>query len=34
MDKARELLGWQAQIGLSEGIESCVPYLHERGLLG
>jgi nucleoside-diphosphate-sugar epimerase len=33
MDKARELLGWQPQIGLSEGIESCVPYLREKGLL-
>jgi len=33
MDKARELLGWQAQIGLREGIESCVPYLREQGLL-
>jgi nucleoside-diphosphate-sugar epimerase len=34
MDKARELLGWQAQIGLSDGIQSCVPYLRELGLLG
>ncbi len=34
MDKARELLGWQPQIGLSEGIQSCVPYLREEGLLG
>ncbi|MCL5998458.1 MAG: NAD(P)-dependent oxidoreductase [Chloroflexi bacterium] len=33
MDKARELLGWQPQIGLSEGIKSCVPYLREKGLL-
>ena len=33
MDKARELLGWQPQIGLSEGIESCAPYLREKGLL-
>jgi len=34
MDKARELLGWQPQIGLNEGIKSCVPYLREMGLLG
>ncbi len=34
MDKARKLLGWQPRIGLSEGIKSCVPYLHEIGLLG
>ncbi len=33
MDKARELLGWQPQIGLSDGIQSCVPYLREEGLL-
>jgi nucleoside-diphosphate-sugar epimerase len=33
MDKAHELLAWQPQIGLSEGIESCVPYLRELGLL-
>jgi nucleoside-diphosphate-sugar epimerase len=34
MDKARDLLGWQPRIGLSEGIESCVPYLRQKGLLG
>jgi nucleoside-diphosphate-sugar epimerase len=33
MDKARELLGWQPQIGLSEGIKSCAPHLREKGLL-
>ncbi len=34
MNKARELLDWQPQIGLNEGIESCVPYLRDKGLLG
>jgi nucleoside-diphosphate-sugar epimerase len=33
MDKARALLGWAPRIGLREGIERCVPYLRERGLL-
>jgi nucleoside-diphosphate-sugar epimerase len=33
MDKAHDVLGWQPQIGLSEGIQSCVPYLREMGLL-
>lgn len=33
MDKAKELLGWQAQISLEDGIQSCVPYLQEIGLL-
>lgn len=33
MDKARELLGWQSQISLNEGIQRSVPYLREKGLL-
>lgn len=33
MDKARGLLGWQPKVGLSDGIESCAPYLREKGLL-
>ena len=31
--KARDLLGWQPTIDLQTGIESCVPYLRETGLL-
>ena len=33
MEKAKSLLGWQPQIALSDGIERCVPYLREKGLL-
>lgn len=33
MDKARTLLGWQPQMSLAEGIQQCVPWLHEIGLL-
>lgn len=33
MDKARNLLGWQPKIGLREGIQRCIPYLREQGLL-
>ena len=33
MDKARDLLGWQPQIDLDEGIARCVPWLREQGLL-
>lgn len=33
MDKARKLLGWEAKIDLQTGIQSCVPYLREKGLL-
>lgn len=33
MDKARDVLGWQPKVSLEEGIQSCVPYLHEKGLL-
>ncbi|MBL8134750.1 MAG: SDR family NAD(P)-dependent oxidoreductase [Anaerolineae bacterium] len=31
--RARERLGWSAQVGLTEGIERCAPYLREKGLL-
>jgi nucleoside-diphosphate-sugar epimerase len=33
MDKARQLLGWQPQISLDDGIASCVPWLREQKLL-
>jgi 2-alkyl-3-oxoalkanoate reductase len=33
MDKARDLLGWQPKVALADGIESCVPYLREKGML-
>ncbi|RMG75613.1 MAG: NAD-dependent epimerase/dehydratase family protein [Chloroflexi bacterium] len=33
MDKARDLLGWQPKVTLNEGIQNCVPYLKEKGLL-
>jgi nucleoside-diphosphate-sugar epimerase len=33
MAKARDLLDWQPQVSLQEGIERCVPYLQEKGLL-
>lgn len=33
MDKARDLLGWQPQISLQDGVQTCVPYLREKGLL-
>lgn len=33
MTKARDQLGWQPKIDLQTGIESCVPYLREKGLL-
>lgn len=33
MTKARELLSWQPRIGLETGIESCVPWLREQGLM-
>lgn len=33
MAKAKQLLDWQPGISLTEGIESCVPYLSEKGLL-
>ncbi len=33
MDKARELLGWEPQVDLEAGIESCIPWLQAQGLL-
>jgi nucleoside-diphosphate-sugar epimerase len=33
MDKARRLLGWTPQVTFEKGIQSCVPYLKEIGLL-
>jgi nucleoside-diphosphate-sugar epimerase len=33
MTKAKERLGWQPKVSLQEGIQSCVPYLREKGLL-
>lgn len=32
-EKARRLLGWQPKMSLAQGIQSCVPYLKEIGLL-
>lgn len=33
MDKARDLLGWSPRVDLQTGVESCVPWLRDRGLL-
>lgn len=33
MDKARRLLDWEPQIGLEAGIESCIPWLRQKGWL-
>ena len=33
MDKARQLLNWQPQVDLESGVQSCIPYLQEKGLL-
>lgn len=33
MDKARELLDWEANMTLADGINACEPYLREIGLL-
>jgi nucleoside-diphosphate-sugar epimerase len=33
MTKARDQLGWQPKIDLKIGIETCLPYLREKGLL-
>ncbi len=33
MDKSRDLLGWQPQMSLEDGIASCADYLREKGLL-
>ena len=34
VEKARELLGWQAQIGLEDGIAATVEWIRERGPIG
>lgn len=33
MSKAKDLLGWQASVSLEDGIQQCVPYLKDKGLL-
>ncbi len=33
MAKAKDYLGWQPQTSLEEGVQHCVPYLREAGLL-
>jgi nucleoside-diphosphate-sugar epimerase len=33
MQKARDYLNWQPKVSLEEGIQRCVPYLREKGLL-
>jgi nucleoside-diphosphate-sugar epimerase len=33
MDKSRRLLDWEPQVDLARGIESCIPWLREEGLL-
>ena len=33
MTKARDLLGWQPKTDLQTGIDNCVPWLREEGLL-
>lgn len=33
MQKAYDLLDWQPQVALADGIQSCIPYLNEEGLL-
>lgn len=33
MDKARDLLGWQPQVSLEDGVARCAPYLRQKGLL-
>jgi 2-alkyl-3-oxoalkanoate reductase len=33
MEKAKNLLGWQPQVALDEGIQRTIPYLQEKGLL-
>ncbi|QPC81532.1 SDR family NAD(P)-dependent oxidoreductase [Phototrophicus methaneseepsis] len=32
-EKAKTLLGWEPQVSLAEGVQYCVPYLQEEGLL-
>jgi nucleoside-diphosphate-sugar epimerase len=33
MTKARDLLAWQPQVSLADGVQRCAPYLRETGLL-
>lgn len=33
MDKARDRLGWEPRIDLETGVQTCMPYLREKGLL-
>jgi len=33
MDRARDLLGWETEVPLEEGVARCVPWLQEKGLL-
>lgn len=33
MDKAHNLLDWQPKVSLEDGIQSCIPYLREMGVL-
>ena len=33
MQKAKDLLDWQPYVSLEDGIQSCIPYLHKKGLL-
>lgn len=33
MQKAKDLLDWQPCVSLDNGIQSCIPYLREKGLL-
>ncbi len=33
MNKARDVLGWEAKVGLQDGIQRCEPWLREKGLL-
>jgi len=33
MQKSKHLLNWQPTVSLEDGIQSCIPYLQEKGLL-
>ena len=33
MQKAKQLLDWQASVSLEDGVQSCIPFLQEKGLL-
>lgn len=33
MDKARQLLGWEPRVDLQTGVQNCLPWLQEQGLL-